>query len=165
MHIWVHIWARAIWSSGVSLKRSCKMQFRRIGLRSIGPNQIFGRFPHCNYNVKLKIAGKMSFWVYNAEIFSGGSYNLRKPLGLILYQNSNFWCFWTPTLLKIYVRSTLWLHPAIGCALGNANSHYWHIFGVRLQRVSWDLSLTGPAVCAGIFRLSISKGKQFSTDY
>ena len=61
-HIWVHIWARAIWSSGVSLKRSCKMQFRRVGLRSIGPssqklwpNQIFGRFPHCNYNVKLKM--------------------------------------------------------------------------------------------------------------
>ena len=68
MHIWVHIWARAIWSSGVSLKRSCKMQFRRVGLRSIGPssqklwpNQIFGRFPHCNYNVKLKIAARMSF--------------------------------------------------------------------------------------------------------
>ena len=62
MHIWVHIWARKIWSSGVSLKRSCKMQFRRVGLRSIGPssqklwpNQIFGRFPHCNYNVKLKM--------------------------------------------------------------------------------------------------------------
>ena len=68
MHIWVHIWARKIWSSGVSLKRSCKMQFRRVGLRSIGPssqklwpNQIFGRFPHCNYNVKLKIACRMSF--------------------------------------------------------------------------------------------------------
>ena len=67
-HIWVHIWARAIWSSGVSLKRSCKMQFRRVGLRSIGPssqklwpNQIFGRFPHCNYNVKLKMACTMSF--------------------------------------------------------------------------------------------------------
>ena len=38
MHIWVHIWAGAIWSSGVSLKRSCKMQFRRVGLRSIGPS-------------------------------------------------------------------------------------------------------------------------------
>ena len=37
-HIWVHIWACAIWSSGVSLKRSCKMQFRRVGLRSIGPS-------------------------------------------------------------------------------------------------------------------------------
>ena len=67
-HIWVHILARAIWSSGVSLKRSCKMQFRRVGLRSIGPssqklwpNQIFGRFPHCNYNVKLKMARQMSF--------------------------------------------------------------------------------------------------------
>ena len=67
VHIWVHIWARKIWSCGVSLKRSCKMQFRRVGLRSIGPssqklwqNQIFGRFPHCNYNVKLKIAPRMS---------------------------------------------------------------------------------------------------------
>ena len=69
-------------------------------------------------------------------------------------------------LLKIYMRSTLCLHPAeIGCALGNANSNYWQIFGVRLQGVSSDLSLTGPAVCAGIFRLSISMGKQFSTDY
>ena len=34
-HIW-HIWAREIWSSGVSLKRSCKMQFRGFGLRSLG---------------------------------------------------------------------------------------------------------------------------------
>ena len=68
--IWpnMHIWARQIWSSGRSLKRSCKMRFRRVGLRSIGPssqklwpNQIFGRFPHCNYNVKLKIAARMSF--------------------------------------------------------------------------------------------------------
>ena len=63
-HILVHIWARAIWS----LKRSCKMQFRRVGLRSIGPssqklwpNQIFGRFPHCNYNVKLRIACTIAF--------------------------------------------------------------------------------------------------------
>ena len=61
MHIWVHIWARKIWSSGVSLKRSCKMQFRRVGLRSIGPssqklqpNLRFGGFPYCNYNVKLQ---------------------------------------------------------------------------------------------------------------
>ena len=34
MHICVHIWALQIWSSGVSLKRSCKMQFRPVGLRS-----------------------------------------------------------------------------------------------------------------------------------
>ena len=33
----MHIWVRAIWSSGVSLKRSCKMQFRRVSLRSIDP--------------------------------------------------------------------------------------------------------------------------------
>ena len=67
-HIWARIWARQIWSSGVSLKRSCKMQFRRVGLRSIGPssqklwpNQIFGRFPHCYYNVKLKMACTIAF--------------------------------------------------------------------------------------------------------
>ena len=53
MHIWVHIWARKIWSSGVSLKRSCKMQFRRVDLRSIGPlsqkwwqNPILNVHPH-----------------------------------------------------------------------------------------------------------------------
>ena len=45
----MHIWVIQIWSSAVSLKRSCKMQFRRVGLKSIGPssqklwpNQIFG---------------------------------------------------------------------------------------------------------------------------
>ena len=66
--IWAHIWARQIWSSGVSLKRSCKMQFSCVGLRSIGPssqklrpNEIFGRFPHCNNYVKLKIGVRMSF--------------------------------------------------------------------------------------------------------
>ena len=69
MHIW-HIWpylacfAPQIWS----LKRSCKMQFRRIGFRSIGtssqklqPDLIFGRFPHCNYNVKLESGGPKQF--------------------------------------------------------------------------------------------------------
>ena len=34
----MHIWVRQIWSSGVSLKRSCKKQFRRVGLRSMGPS-------------------------------------------------------------------------------------------------------------------------------
>ena len=37
-HIWADTWARQIWSSGVYLKISCKMQFRRVGLRSIGPS-------------------------------------------------------------------------------------------------------------------------------
>ena len=61
---WARVVACQIWSSGGSLKRSCKMQFRRVGLRSIGPssqklwpNQIFGRFPHFNYNVKVQIGG------------------------------------------------------------------------------------------------------------
>ena len=69
MHIWVHIWARAIWSSGVSLKRSCKMQFRRVGLRSIGPssqklwpNQSFGRSPHC----KCKTSKWWPEWIYGS---------------------------------------------------------------------------------------------------
>ena len=33
-------------------------------------------------------------WVYNAVIFSGGSSNLWKPLGLVAYQNSDFCFFW-----------------------------------------------------------------------
>ena len=59
------------------------------------------------------------------------------------------------------------LQKLVGWALGNANINYWQIFGVRVQGVLLDLSLTGPytAVCAGILRLSISMGKQFSTDY
>ena len=57
------------------------------------------------------------------------------------------------------------LQKLVGWALGNANSNYWQIFCVRAQEVLLDLSLTGPytAVCAGILRLSISMGKQFST--
>ena len=53
---------------GVSLKRSCKMQFRRIDLVSIGllsqklwPTFIFGWFPHCSNNVKLNSAGGFLF--------------------------------------------------------------------------------------------------------
>ena len=48
-----------------------------------------------------------------------------------------------------------------------ANSNQWQTFGVRIQGVLLDLSLTGPytKVCAGILRLSISMGKQFSIDY
>ena len=34
---WACNWARQIWSSGISLKISCKMQFRCIDLVSIGP--------------------------------------------------------------------------------------------------------------------------------
>ena len=35
--IWARIWVHQVWSSGVSLKRSCKMQFRRVDPVSIGP--------------------------------------------------------------------------------------------------------------------------------
>ena len=69
--IWIfgaYLGAPYIWWSGVSLKRSCKMLFRCVGLGSIGPssqklwpNQIFGWFPHCNYNVKLKSGGYSRF--------------------------------------------------------------------------------------------------------
>ena len=59
------IWACKIWSSGMSLKRSCKMQLKRVNLVPIGPpsqklwpNQIFGRFPNCNYNSKLQSGGR-----------------------------------------------------------------------------------------------------------
>ena len=58
-----HIWPRQIWSSGVYLKRSCKMQLRRVGLRSIGPssqkfwpNLIFGPI------ARLQLKCKTSKW-------------------------------------------------------------------------------------------------------
>ena len=38
MVIGAHICVRQIWSSRVSLERSCKMQFRRIDLASVGPS-------------------------------------------------------------------------------------------------------------------------------
>ena len=38
--------------------------------------------------------------VYNAEIFSGGSFYLWKPVGLVAYQNSDFWFFWDTLLLN-----------------------------------------------------------------
>ena len=47
------IWARQIWSSGVSLKWSCKLQFDQISF--------LAQWPRCNYNVKLKMACRMSF--------------------------------------------------------------------------------------------------------
>ena len=59
----------------MSLKRSCKSQFRGVDLRSIGPssqelwpNQNFGRFSYCNYNVKLQMDGPETFmglWIWN----------------------------------------------------------------------------------------------------
>ena len=46
----------------------------RVGLRSIGPssqklwpNWILGRFPHCNYNLKLQVGGNATFlglWIW-----------------------------------------------------------------------------------------------------
>ena len=42
--IWVFCWPRQIWLSGVSLKRSYKMEFRHIDLRTIGrPNKNIAR--------------------------------------------------------------------------------------------------------------------------
>ena len=71
--IWARIWACQIWSSGVSLKRSCKMQFSRVDLNSqkLWPNIIFGWFPQCNYNVKLKKVGGFCLLVYKFETFCG----------------------------------------------------------------------------------------------
>ena len=56
-----HVSGAQIWLSWVSLKRSCKIQFRRIDLGSIGPpsqtlwpNLTLARFPRINYNVNLQ---------------------------------------------------------------------------------------------------------------
>ena len=63
----MHTWERQISSRGVSMKRSCKMQFRHAGLRSIGlPVRSYDLisflawWPQHNYNVKLQ-SGGLSF--------------------------------------------------------------------------------------------------------
>ena len=73
MHIWVLIWARQIWSSGVPLKRSCKMQFRRVVFRSRGPssqklcpNQIFGWFHGPLFKSGLPLSS-MSFHLLDGD--------------------------------------------------------------------------------------------------
>ena len=62
------IWCYCNWPYLGTYLKSCKMQFRRIDLVSIGPpslklwpNLVFGWFPHCNYNVKLESAGGFLF--------------------------------------------------------------------------------------------------------
>ena len=57
----------------MSLKRPCKIQFRCVGGRSIGPVKSYdqisflARSPHCNYNVKFKVVAGADLWVYNAK--------------------------------------------------------------------------------------------------
>ena len=60
-----HIRVCQIWSSGVSLKKSCKMKLRWVELRSIwlpswksSPNQILVWRPNCNFNVELEFPEK-----------------------------------------------------------------------------------------------------------
>ena len=73
-------YAGQIWSSGVSLKRFFKMQFRHSDLRSIWPpsqklwtNLIFAQFRHCNYNWGgLAVQRKRDIFGKNA--FSGISF-------------------------------------------------------------------------------------------
>ena len=46
---------------------------------------------------------QLRLWVYNAEIFSGGSSNLWKPVGFVAKQNSDFWVFWDTLLCKLSI--------------------------------------------------------------
>ena len=96
--------ALQIWSSGVSLKRSCKMQFRRVDLRSIGPpsqklwpNLIFARFPNCNYNGGMRWGGPVlreGAGIFGINAFSDISFYWPKDqessLGNMNFQNLIF---------------------------------------------------------------------------
>ena len=72
------IWARQIWPRGVSHKRSCKMQFRYVDLRSIGsPSQKLGPnliLPDLGWGPSSNIFGKNGFsdisfyWPQNQKI-------------------------------------------------------------------------------------------------
>ena len=59
-----------IWSSGVSLKRSCKMQLKHvdIGSKDNAKSILVGR-PYCNFYVKLEVTDKKcphgKEWSYN----------------------------------------------------------------------------------------------------
>ena len=47
----------------------------------------------------------MRLWVYNGEIFSGGSSNLWKPVDFVAKQNSDFWFFWDTLINSLYFGS------------------------------------------------------------
>ena len=104
-------WASQLWSSGVSLKRSCKMQIRRADLASIGPpsqklwpNVIFAWFPQCNYNTNYPRCG-VTGWTCFVSIFLFSLsflYNLA-TIGTVPGDSDNFWIFLTALLVEYYL--------------------------------------------------------------
>ena len=47
---------------------------------------------------------QLRLWVYNAEIFSGGSSNLWKPVDFVAKQNSDFWFFWDTLMCTFFTQ-------------------------------------------------------------
>ena len=75
-------WVRQIWSSGISLKRSSKMQLRHVDLRSIGPlsrqlkpKQTLARFSLCTYDGRWlgPLLGKGD--IFGQNVFSNISFH------------------------------------------------------------------------------------------
>ena len=100
-----HIWALQIWSSGVSLKRSCKMQFRRVDLRSKGPTvksydqiSFLVRSHHWNYYVKHRMPDGWPWQVY-------GSINLKTFINPSFVEDSG-----RNQFFFIFFASAYWTH-------------------------------------------------------
>ena len=73
-------------------------------------------------------------WVYNAEIFSGGSSNLWKPVGFVAKQNSDFWFFWD-TLIDnhtIFAKYRNWILLILQAVSSSIDYDYFEYARIRL---------------------------------
>ena len=67
---------RQIWPSGVLLHSPLGKWGMQNAVQTRWPYVNFARFPHFNYNVKPKLAGKFLLLVFEFETFCGGSKNI-----------------------------------------------------------------------------------------
>lgn len=67
---------RQIWPSGVLLHSPLGKWGMQNAVQTRWPYVNFARFPHFNYNVKPKLAGKFLSLVFEFETFCGGSKNI-----------------------------------------------------------------------------------------
>ena len=104
------IWVREIWSSGVSLKRYCKIQFSRVDFRSMGPPSqklspnLICLIPHCNYKRRWGgVSSKRSIHIWE-NAFSDNSFywpmDLESILSILHFKKK---CFRETVLCTLYI--------------------------------------------------------------
>ena len=116
----MNIWALQIWSSGVSLKRSCKMLFRCVDLVSIGPQKLWPNFEICLFLAH--------FWpIFPYKIPKSIPYI---ALGQFLRWKSDFWYS-----ASFYTETARFKWP------GHKNEFcfLWDTLAIRMiSRMKWD---------------------------